>query len=222
MTLRLEVHTDAEAAARRVAALVRERVTDRRGEPRGSEPRGALFALALSRARRALLAALAGSALPWEDVAVYQVDERVAPAGSDDRNATALLGTLPAGRLHLMPVDDEDLDGAAAGYEASLPHRFDLVHLGLGADGHTASLVPFDPVLEVRDRAVAVTGEYEGFQRMTLTYPALEAALELVWLVTGAEKREALRRLLDRDPSIPAALLDSPAQLVVADESAAP
>ncbi|HSJ93794.1 MAG TPA: 6-phosphogluconolactonase, partial [Gaiellaceae bacterium] len=123
MTLRLEVHTDAEAAARRVAALVRERLTDRPGAPRGSEPPSALFALALSRARRALLAALAGGGLPWEDVAVYQVDERVAPAGSDDRNATALLATLPAGRLHLMPVDDEDLDGAAACYEASLPHR---------------------------------------------------------------------------------------------------
>jgi len=120
-----------------------------------------------------------------------------------------------------MPVEDPDLEAAARRYEAELPEALDLVHLGLGGDGHTASLVPGDPVLEVRDRDVVVTGEYRGRRRMTLTYPALDRAREIVWLVAGEEKREALRQLLDRDPSIPASHVAAPVQLVVADHAAA-
>ena len=162
--------------------------------------------------------------VPWKHTTVYQVDERVAPHGSPDRNLTQLLGSLPpqAHRsVRPMPVDDVDLEQAAERYAAELPNRLDLVHLGLGADGHTASLVPGDPVLEVSNRPVAVTAEYRGRRRMTLTYPALAAARVILWLVTGPEKRSALRLLLDRDPSIPASRISKQSQLVVADAEAA-
>ena len=120
-----------------------------------------------------------------------------------------------------MPVEDDDLESAAVRYAATLPDRFDIVHLGIGADGHTASLVPGDPVLDVRDRDVAVTDPYEGRRRMTLTYPGLSRAGRVLWLVTGSEKREALRRLLRGDRSIPAARVPVEEQVVVADRSAA-
>jgi 6-phosphogluconolactonase/glucosamine-6-phosphate isomerase/deaminase len=120
-----------------------------------------------------------------------------------------------------MPVETPDLEDAARRYEEGLPDPLDVVHLGLGPDGHTASLVPGDPVLDVRDRRVAVTDEYEGFRRMTLTSPALDSAREIVWLVTGDPKRAILSRLLDRDDSIPAGRIANPRQLVIADEAAA-
>ena len=210
MTVELEVHDDAEGADRRVAALVAERARTTSGT----------FTVALSKAPGALLADLAGD-LPWERVVVYQVDERVAPTGSPDRNLTALLAALPERHVRAMPVDEGDLDAAAERYATELPPSLDVVHLGLGVDGHTASLVPGDPVLEVDDCLVAVTGTYEGRTRMTLTYPALNAAREIVWLVTGSEKRDALGRLLARDPSIAASAVRAPRQLVVADRDAA-
>lgn len=168
--------------------------------------------------------ALAEEDIPWDRVNVFQVDERVAPPGHPDRNLTALLSELPSGArqdLHPMPVEDDDLEAAADRYAALLPPRLDLVHLGIGEDGHTASLVPGDPVLDVRDRLVAVTGEYQGRRRMTMTYPALDAAREVVWLVTGESKRDPLAKLLARDESIPAARVAAPDQLVIADTAAA-
>lgn len=218
MTLTLEVAPDPSAAARLVASLIGERARETVKQQGG-------FSLALSKAPAEMLDALASDDLPWSAISIYQVDERVAPAGHSDRNLTTLTGLLPPeakSSLRPMPVDEPDLEAAAGRYAAELPEQLDLVHLGLGSDGHTASLIPADPVLDVRDRPVAVTEEYQGRRRVTLTYPALDAAREIVWLVTGEDKRDALARLLAGDTSIPAARIANPRQLVVADEDAAP
>ena len=164
--------------------------------------------------------------LDWDHIDVFQVDERVAPDGDPDRNLTQIRASLPdaaLARLRPMPVTEEDLDAAAMRYEAELPKPLDLVHLGIGPDGHTASLVPGDPVLEVTDRLVALTGgEYQGRRRMTLTYPALAEARKVFWLITGADKRDALAKLLAGDQSIPAGRVEATADAtVLADEAAA-
>jgi 6-phosphogluconolactonase len=171
-----------------------------------------------------MFAGLADEDLDWERIAIWQVDERVAPEGDPDRNLTGARAHLPeagAARLRPMPVTDPDLDAAADRYAETLPQPFDVVHLGLGVDGHTASLVPGDPVLDVTDRDVAVTGSYEGRRRMTLTFPVLDRARFIVWLVTGPAKAHALERLMDRDPAIPASGVRTDRQLVIADREAA-
>jgi 6-phosphogluconolactonase len=165
--------------------------------------------------------------LDWSRIEIFQVDERVAPAGSDLRNLTHLVESLSIGAqgsIRPMPVTDDDLDAAADRYADSLPDALDLAHMGLGPDGHCASLVPGDPVLDVTDRRVAVTaGEYEGARRMTLTYPELHRVRSLLWVVTGEKKRDALQKLLARDPSIPAGRVDPGGDsLVLADRAAAP
>jgi 6-phosphogluconolactonase len=211
---------DAESAARRGAELISDAARA------ALEARGA-FSLALSGGRtpRLMISLIDADALAAEAVSIFQVDERIAPDGDPDRNLSELdAGLAPSARsrLHPMPVTDGDLEAAAARYEAELPPSLDLVHLGLGPDGHTASLVPGDDVLEVRDRRVALTGgEYQGRRRMTLTYPALEAARRIFWLVTGADKREALARLVTGDRSIPAGPLAGGDTLVIADRAAA-
>jgi len=181
-----------------------------------------------------MLRALAGENVPWEQVQVAQVDERVAPAGDPDRNLThlheSLLEHAPLRpeQIHAMPVDSPDLESAAARYARTLqeiagtPPVLDLVHLGLGPDGHTASLVPGDPVLNVSDADVALTGVYQGRRRMTLTYPAIDRARRILWLVTGSEKVSMLPRLLRGDPSIPAGRVRQDLALVLADRAAAP
>ena len=211
---------DPEAAARRGAELIaeagREAVSDH-----GS------FSLALSGGRTPsrMLALLGDAPLPWERTEIFQADERIAPPGSADRNLTQLILSLPIERqsaLRPMPVTSRDLDDAARQYESQLPEHLDLVHLGLGPDGHTASLVPGDPVLEVTDRRVALTeAPYQGHRRMTLTYPALRAARRILWLITGEDKREGLERLLAGDESIPAGRVKNDEMVIVADAAAA-
>ena len=170
----------------------------------------------------AMFAELGSETVPWDAVVIYQVDERVALPDDPDRNLAHLrqaLGSAPA-QVRAMPVNDGDLVAAAAAYAAVLPAHFDLVHLGLGPDGHTASLVPGDPVLAVTDRLVAVTQPYQGRVRMTLTYPALARARQLLWLVTGGDKKGPLARLLAGDTTIPAGRVEAAASLVMADRAA--
>jgi len=225
--MKLEVLADAEAAARRAAELVA-------AEARAAAAARGRFALAVSGGHTPwrMLQLLAEEEVPWRAVHLFQVDERAAPAGHPDRNLTHIAeslrgAALPAGNLHAMPVEEPDLDAAAAGYARELeavagaPPVLDLVHLGLGPDGHTASLVPGDPVLDVGDVAVAPTGIYQGRRRLTLTFPTLDRSRQVLWLVTGSEKVGMLARLRAGDASIPAGRVRRDRALVVADRAAA-
>jgi 6-phosphogluconolactonase len=230
--VKIEVIQDAEGVALRaaswLAAQAREAIATR-----------GRFAFAVSGGRTPwqMLRALATEDVPWKDVHVFQVDERVAPAGDPDRNLNhlreSLLGRvpLPPENLHAMPVEHAvertDLGAAAASYAEALcavagtPAVLDVVHLGLGSDGHTASLVPGDPVLEVNDADVATTGLYAGRRRMTLTYPALDRARRILWLVTGADKASVLPRLLAGDRAIPAGRVRADRAVLLSDAAAA-
>jgi 6-phosphogluconolactonase len=219
--IELEVAGDEKAASRRAAELIAAA-----GDAAAAERGRFAFAMSGGRSPWAMLAILGDlEGMPWERTELFQVDERVASPGSPDRNLTHMVLGLSMehqAALRPMPVTQRDLDAAAREYEASLPERLDLVHLGLGPDGHTASLVPADPVLDVTDRRVAITAEpYQDHRRMTLTYPALEAARRIVWLVSGPDKKEPLTKLLAGDESIPAGRVRNEDTIVVADEAAA-
>ncbi len=170
----------------------------------------------------AMLARLATLDVPWAATVVYQVDERVVPIDDPERNLASLRSQLALAHpvIEAMGVDDDDLIGATASYEARLPARFDLVHLGLGPEGHTASLFPGDEVLEERRRLVALTEVHHGHRRMTLTFPALARADRVLWLVAGAQKRRALTMLLDANPSIPASRVPAGRAVIMADRAA--
>ena len=187
-----------EAAA---AVLVRSLMDHLRDKRRVS------LALSGGRTPWSILSSLARTDLEWNRVDIYQVDERVAPDGDLARNLTVLtsarLELVPA-TADPMPVQGTDLEAAAVRYAAELPEVLDIVHLGLGDDGHTASLVPGDPVLDVVDRRVAVTTPYKGHRRMTLTFPAFERVGSIIWIVAGADKASMVERLLAADPTIPA------------------
>ena len=212
----------AAAAAAHVAARARAAVSGH----------GA-FCVALSGGRTPwmMLERLTGLDLPWTGVHVFQVDEREAPDGDPDRNATrlaAILGRsgLPDGNLHLMPVTDEDPGRACDAYARTMARhgrdgRLDLVHLGLGEDGHTASLVPGDRALDIADRDVTMAGPYQGRRRMTLTRPAIDRAAERMWVVTGASKAAMLARLRAGDGTIPAGRVTRRDSILFADEAAA-
>jgi 6-phosphogluconolactonase len=222
MPIETEVFADDRDASRRAAEIIaaagREAVAAR-GE----------FALALSGGKTPWgMVGVLGELeeMPWEQTRIFQVDERVAPPGDDARNLTHLVQMLSLSHqatLQPMPVTSRDLEAAAAEYESQLPERLDFVHLGLGPDGHTASLVPDDPVLEVSDRRVALTGgEYQGHRRMTLTYPELAKARRILWLTFGEKAREPLAKLLAGDASIPAGRVENDSMVLVADEDALP
>jgi 6-phosphogluconolactonase len=221
-----EILDDAEAVARRAAALIAaaaRRAVAERGR----------FLLAASGGTTPwrMLRLLADEEVPWAQVHLFQVDERVAPDGHPDRNLTHLRASLlahlatPLAGLHPMPVDDPDLEAAAAGYARTLqavagePPVLDLVHLGLGADGHTASLLPGDAALEAL-ADVAVAGSYQGRRRLTLTFRALDRARSILWVVTGAEKAAALGGLRRGEVTIPAGRVRRDRAVVLADTAA--
>jgi 6-phosphogluconolactonase len=227
--MKVEVLPDADAVARQGAAVIA-------AEARAAVAARGRFNVAVSGGQTPwqMLRALANEDVPWEGIHVFQVDERVAPPGDPDRNLTHLRESLLAHaplrpeQLHAMPVEDADLSAAAARYAATLqefagaPPVLDLAHLGLGPDGHTASLVPGDPALDVTDADVALTGVYQGRRRMTLTYPILNRSRRILWLVTGGSKAGMLTRLLGADPTIPAGRIRQEQALVLADRAAAP
>ena len=226
--MKIEVLADAGSVARRAAEFIAE-------EARVAVQARGRFTLAVSGGHTPwqMLRALADLQLPWSAVHLFQVDERVAPTGDADRNLThireTLLGKveLSPGQMHPMPVEDQDLEAAAARYARDLevvtgsPPVVDLVHLGLGPDGHTASLIPGDPVLRITSAEVGVTGPYQGRRRMTLTYPALDRARRILFVVTGAEKAVVLERLCSGDRTIPAGRVGQARALVIADRAAA-
>lgn len=167
------------------------------------------------------------TAAGWARTDIFQVDERIAPDGDPLRNANDLLALLlvptdvSAEHRHLMPVNSPDPTSLYAQTLARIaPRGLDVAVLGLGDDGHTASLVPGDAVLDVTEAPVALTGVYRGSRRVTLTRASLDRARVVVWLVTGAAKAEPLRRLMDGDRTIPAGLIGAPDQVVFADHDA--
>jgi 6-phosphogluconolactonase len=226
--MKLEVFEDAEAVARAAAAIIA-------ADARAAVAARGRFIMAVSGGKTPwiMLRALAGEEVPWKDVHVFQVDERIAPAGDPDRNLTHLRASLlehaplPPQQIYAMPVDSPDLEAAAKQYARTLeqvagsPPVLDLAHLGMGPDGHTASLVPGDPVLKVTDADVGLTGVYMGRRRMTLTYPVLNRSRRILWLMTGSDKVAMLPRLLEGDTTIPSGRISRDQAVVLADRAAA-
>ena len=227
--MQIQVLRDADAVAKEAAGII---VTEAQS---AISARGC-FIIAVSGGQTPwrMLNALAAREVRWANVFVFQVDERVAPDGDPNRNLThlreSLLQHAPVSpeQIYAMPVELPNLEAGPRIYAsileriAGIPAVLDLVHLGLGPDGHTASLMPGDPVLSVKDRDVALTGIYEGTRRMTLTYPILNRSRRILWLVTGSEKVEMLVRLRNKDATIPAGRIRQDRAIVLADRSAAP
>ena len=224
--MQVEILANPEAVAKRAASIVA-------GYAREAVAARGHFNVAFSggHAPWIMLRDLADEDVPWDKVQVFQIDERVAPAGDPDRNLThlreSLLERAPLrpDHIHAMPVELPELEGVAAQYEQTLsefcgsPAVLDLAHLGLGPDGHTASLVPGDAVLNVTDRDVALTGMYMGRRRMTLTYPMLNRSRKILWLVTGADKVDALKKLRAGDTSVPAGRIAQGNALLLAEQA---
>jgi 6-phosphogluconolactonase len=225
--VKVQIFADADAVAREAAKFIAT-------EARAAVAARGRFIMAVSGGKTPwqMLRDLADEEVPWKNVHIVQVDERIAPAGDPDRNLTRLRESLlshaplPSEQIHAMPVEETDLETAAASYAKTLqqiagsPPVLDLAHLGLGPDGHTASLVPNDPVLNVTDRDVALTGVYQKRRRMTLTYPMLNRSRKILWVVTGAEKVEMLTRLRNADAAFPAGRIQQDSALVLADRPA--
>jgi 6-phosphogluconolactonase len=226
--VKIHVLADPSAVATAGAAFIA-------GSARSAVETRGVVTLAFSGGRTpgVMLRDLAHQDVPWQHVKVVQVDERVAPAGNPDRNIEMVRRTLlaeaplPPENLYAMPVEEPDLAEAAARYALTLetiagsPPVFDLIHLGLGADGHTASLVPGDPVLELTNSWVGITGTYQHHRRMTLTYPVLNRARAILFVVTGDEKAEAMLHLSRQDKAFPAGRIANNNVVVLADHAAA-
>jgi 6-phosphogluconolactonase len=226
--MKIEIYEDADATARAAALLIAKDARD------AVAARGK-FVMAVSGGKTPwiMLRDLAQEDVPWKGVHVFQVDERVAPDGDPDRNLTHLheslleYAPLRPDQIHAMPVDATDFEAACLQYAKTLqeiagsPAVLDLVHLGLGPDGHTASLVPGDRVLDVKDADVALTGVYQKRRRMTLTYPIINRSRRVLWLATGGEKKEMLARLQSADVSIPAGRVNRDRAVILADRAAA-
>lgn len=225
--MKTEIFPQAEQVAARAAAYLEQEIRDALTHQKS-------FSLAISGGRTPweMLKILSKVNLPWQRINLFQVDERVAPDGHPDRNLTqlfqAIAGTAMVTQLRIfpMPVTAEDLDASAQEYtdvlnEVTEGKGLDIIHLGLGSDGHTASLVPSDGVLEIQNRLVACTqNPYQGRIRMTLTYPLLNAAKQILWIVTGSEKKEMVQRMLQQDPSIPAGRIQQENALLLVDQAA--
>jgi 6-phosphogluconolactonase len=175
--------------------------------------------------------ALVGLPMPWHRVHVFQVDERVAPAGSEDRNFTQLSDRLlahveiPGENVHPMPVESDDLELACRRYEEAMRRvtsgaPLDLLQLGLGDDGHTASLAPGDPILDVSDRDVWHVESFNGLPRMSLTLPLINRARRIVWLATGSARADMCRRLVSGDPTIPSGRVENDGIVLLVDADA--
>jgi 6-phosphogluconolactonase len=208
-----EVVGDADALAARAADVFARAV-----EESVSDKGSCAFALSRPTPER-VFQAVGRMRLPRRVTQMYQVDERVAPDRSDDRNLTLIERDLASwvrdSNLHKMKIDSEHPENGGKRYAKDLeeelgsPPILDFVHLGLGTDGHTASLMPGDPVLDVRDKWVATTKKVAGFRRLTLTYPVIDAARLVIFVVSGREKAEALRRVLSGDKDAPAARIQA-------------
>jgi 6-phosphogluconolactonase len=226
--MKIQVLADADAVACEAAKVIA-------ADARAAVAARGRFIMAVSGGKTPwqMLRALASENVPWKSVHVVQVDERIAPAGDPDRNLTHLRESLlshaplPPAHIYAMPVEESDLEAAAQSYGQTLrevagsPPVLDLAHLGLGPDGHTASLIPSDPVLNVTDADVALTAVYQKRRRMTLTYPMLNRSRRILWVATGVEKVGMLPRLRDGDMTIPAGRLRQDQALMLADRAAA-
>jgi 6-phosphogluconolactonase len=226
--MKVEILPDPESVAKKAAATIA-------ADARAAVAARGRFIMAVSGGHTpwVMLRELANEDVPWKDVHVFQIDERIAPAGDPDRNLTHLRASLlehaplPPDNIYAMPVESADSEAAAKQYAQTLesvagkPPVLDLAHLGLGPDGHTASLVPDDPVLDVTNADVGITGVYMGRRRMTLTYPVINRARRILWLVTGAEKVAMLPRLQAGDHTIPAGRISQAQALLLADKAAA-
>ncbi len=226
--MKLEVFDNDEAVAKAAAATIA-------ADARTAVAARGRFIMAVSGGKTPwiMLRELANEEVPWKDVHVFQVDERIAPAGDPDRNLKHLRDSLlehvplPSEQIYAMPVESADIEAAAKQYARTLeqvagsPPVLDLAHLGMGPDGHTASLVPNDPVLNIKDADVGLTGVYMGRRRMTLTYPVLNRSRRILWLMTGAEKVAMLPRLLEGDTTIPSGRISRDQAVVIADRAAA-
>lgn len=219
---RIEVVKDLEALSFRAAEVVADRIRQSQGPFRlalsgGSTPQGCYRDLARLHQ------------VPWERVEIYQGDERFVPHDDPKSNyrmiRQCLLHAIGPRGIFAMPADGAPED-AARRYEELLRQQygagilaegrplFDLQLLGLGDDGHIASLIPGQPVLEDRAHWVAEVPHGREETRITLTYPALESSRLMLFLVSGARKHDALVRARAGDPSIPAGRLRPQGEVV--------